>query len=394
MAANLSSASSNTSVSLPVESSSARNSLPPLSHPLEGNYKIEDRRQSEHACLLFARHKKTNESIVIKILIEYKDARYSLATIDERQQCQLEALRWNRTFTPKVYIGLAHICDLDLHQGKMAIDEIIENPVQDMLDADTEYVLLMRQLPDSRRLDHVLIEEDNSSLQPYLRLLTKFIVHLHTNLAESILSLEESRYWGSTELLQQKLLHNLAFLHQLLETGGNEEYKSFSWLKDNLLQVFLRLQRQGCFEQRVRERRIKRCHADLKAPNIWIAPCIPDSYWCNKEPEKYVFLLDAIDFNPMYSNIDILSDFAMLVIDVHARTKNLSFVNFMIENYLRLSEQQDEVCKLVLTYYLIEKAIVGAAVSILYDSMPDLGLAFLEVAEIHMNDLKHRISNE
>ena len=44
-----------------------------------------------------------------------------------------------------------------------------------------------------------------------------------------------------------------------------------------------------------------------------------------------VKLLDAIDFNPLFNNIDILSDFAMLAIDVWARTQSVTFACRMID---------------------------------------------------------------
>jgi len=50
-------------------------------------------------------------------------------------------------------------------------------------------------------------------------------------------------------------------------------------------------------------------------------PGTPNEYWMKKSLE-ICLSLDAIDFNPMYSYIDILSDFAMLVIDIQARTKS------------------------------------------------------------------------
>src|SRR5207247_1238668 len=114
------------------------------------------------------------------------------------------------------------------------------------------------------------------------------------------------------------------FLNQIMDKSENDESSTYYWLKDRLLEVFKEFEYQHFFEQRVQKDRIKRCHADLKAPNIWIAPLpLPgtqNEYWYHKEPWKYVYLLDAIDFNPMYGYIDILSDFAMLVTDIHART--------------------------------------------------------------------------
>lgn len=385
------------------KSSSSNTAFPSPCPPL-GSYKIESRRVSEPSCILFTRHTSTVEnvnvsvSVVLKLLFEYQDTRYSLSTVRERQKCQVEALQWNRIFTPKVHIGLAHICNFDWDQRSLEIDEIIENPSSETLAPNIEYALLMRQLPDSRRLDYVLAEENSSSLQRYIQLLIKYVVHIHTKLAALSIPLEDATKWGSFEHLQKKLAHNLEFLDQIMASKNNDQYRSFYWLKDSLLQVFEQFRYLDYLERRVDEERIKRCHADLKAPNIWIAPLplpgTPNEYWYDRGPWKYIYLLDAIDFNPVYSYIDILSDFAMLVTDIHARTKSLELANYMIENYLELTDQQAKACRLVLAYYLVEKAIIGAAVSILYDNVPDLGLDFLEVASTRMIDLERQASGQ
>jgi transposase len=385
------------------KTSSSDTALPSPCPPL-GSYKIESRRVSEPSCILFARHNSTAEnvnvsvSVVLKLLFEYQDTRYSLSTVRERQKCQVEALQWNRIFTPKVHIGLAHICNFDWDQRNLEIDDIIENPSLETLAPNIEYALLMRQLPDSRRLDYILAEENSSSLQRYIQLLIKYVVHIHTNLTASSISMENATKWGSFVHLQKKLAHNMEFLDQIMATSKNDDYGSYYQLKDTLLQVFEKFKYLDYFERRVHEERIKRCHADLKAPNIWIAPLpLPgtqNEYWYDKEPWKYVYLLDAVDFNPMYSYIDILSDFAMLVTDIHAHTKSLELANHMIENYLELTNQQDKASRLVLAYYLVEKAIIGAAVSILYDNVSDVGLDFLEVASTRMIDLERKVRTQ
>jgi aminoglycoside phosphotransferase family enzyme len=365
---------------------------PPL-----GSYQIESIRVSEPACILFARHTSTKESVVLKLLFEYQDSRYNLETIRERQQCQLEALHWNRLFTPRVHIGLVRIGGLDSDHRRIEIDEIIENPCLEMLTPNNEYALLMRQLPTSRRLDYILTEEAYAPLQGYIQLLIKYVVHIHTNLATLSIPMEDAIKWGSSEQLQKKLAHNLEFLDQIMAKNDKGKYSTYYWLKDRLFRVFKVFEDLEYFEQRLLKGRIKRCHADLKAPNIWIAPLpdVPNKDWYDKEPWKHqIYLLDAVDFNPMYSYIDILSDFAMLVIDIHARTKSLEVANLMIEDYLHLTKQQDEVSRLVLAYYLVEKAIIGAAVSILYDNVPDVGLDFLEVATTRMIDLERQASGQ
>src|SRR5712692_1890777 len=127
----------------------------PYRPPL-GSYEIESMRISEPACILFARHSSSKESVVLKLFYEHKDSLYNLASVGDRQRCQLEALQWNRIFTPNIHIGLAHICNWDRKQALIEIDEIIQNPLIEPLAPNTEYVLLMRQLPTSRRLDYIL----------------------------------------------------------------------------------------------------------------------------------------------------------------------------------------------------------------------------------------------
>ncbi len=353
-------------------------------------YEIEGSQQSESALVLFTRRMRTSERVVMKILRDYKDSRYSLETVGKRQQCQLEAFQRNKVFTSEVYIGLACIHDWDPQQKNIRIGEIIENPTKEMLDPHAEYALLMHQLPEHRRLDCLLKEKEDASLQSHVQILTEHLRYIHTYLISSI-SDENGVRWGSYEQLRKKLLHNCALLDLVLMTNNNGLYSTYNWsekplnwLKKTLLEIFMQDRYHSYFEQRVREQRIKRCHGDLKSPNIWI---LSYDRSCDRASGQYVKVLDAIDFNPSYSNIDTLSDFAMLVIDVQTRTKSVSLANEMIEYYLTLTDQEDEVARSVLGYYLVEKAIVGAAVSIVYDNLPDLGMNLLDVAEMRLKSL-------
>jgi aminoglycoside phosphotransferase family enzyme len=369
------------------ESRSERFPEAPLdSIPVPGYYQIEDIRQSECARILFARHTQTSERVVMKILREYQDTRYSLETIGMRQQCQLEALQRNRVFTPEVYIGLGRIHAPDLCKEQIFIDEIIEDPTKEMLDPDAEYALMMHQLPEERRLDRLLSEECENMLTEYVHVLCAYVAHMHTNLVKPPDTDKDEIQWGSYEQLRRKLLHNLGLLDLVLTTGKLDQYRTLDlskgtlhWLKETLLQVFMESHYRSYFEQRVREQRIKRCHGDLKSPNIWILS--PDQS-CDKEPGQCVKILDAIDFNPSYSNIDTLSDFAMLVIDVQVRTKSSTLSNEMVEYYLELTGQDNQAARSVLAFYLVEKAVVGAAISIVYDNLPDLGLSLLDIASM------------
>lgn len=97
----------------------------------------------------------------------------------------------------------------------------------ELLDPTTEYVLLMRQLPTSTRLDNILTTENNTSIQRYTNLLTKYVIHIHEHIPESSIPIVNAKKWGSSQQLQKKLSHNLEFLNQIVSKGENEEYYSY-----------------------------------------------------------------------------------------------------------------------------------------------------------------------
>jgi aminoglycoside phosphotransferase family enzyme len=355
-------------------------------------YQIEEVKESECARVIFARHMQTSTRRVIKILRPYQDTRYSLGTLEERQRCQLEALSQNRRFTPEVYLGLAPVEKLDLENEQISLGHVLENPTPEMLESGCEYALVMQQLPENDRLDHVLQKGKRAQLQGIMQLLAEKITFLHLNLA-SFLPEQGEKQWGGNEQLQKKLLHNFDLLDSILTTYNDKNDEAYRCLenrlfhlKEKLYAVFTIWKARGYFEWRVAEQRIKRCHGDLKSPNIWVFP--RKRGWGRNIPQT-VLILDGADFNASYTHIDILSDIALLAVDIHARTAFLSpaLADQLMQSYLRLTNQRDEGSQAVLSYYLVEKAIVGAAVSLVYDHLPELGHAFLHVAEQRLEDL-------
>jgi aminoglycoside phosphotransferase family enzyme len=347
-------------------------------------YKIENVLESENALILFTQCMTAPGRFVMKVLCDYQDTRYSLETRGKRQQCQLEALQRNRTYTPEVYLGLARIFDCSPPFDYIRIGELIENPSQEILEPDAEYALLMEQLPDNRRLDTLLQTDDATFVGHLVRVLAEYIAYMHVNLTPS-LSLEEASSWGSYEQLHDKLLKNLQIL-DLVPTISKYckricPKERIDSLRKGVLELFSQSRYLDYFEQRIQTQRIKRCHGDIKSPNIWIVP------GRDGENGQCIKILDAIDFNPSYSNIDILSDFAMLVIDIQTRTHSSALANAMIDHYLALTDQNEPVARAVLGYYLVEKALVGTYISFVYDDLPDLGLSLLEVAEMRINCL-------
>src|SRR6266567_3524907 len=193
-------------------------------------YEIESRKKSETSLVLFTHHEITKKPLVIKVLNKYKDTSYSLETTEERQQCQLEALRSNRLFTPEVYLGLASVLKADLN--RIVVGEVIVKPTRIMLDPNADYALLMRTLPENRRLDKLL--EDKRMSHERGLLLTKRVTEIHRNLEPVVTSYGGDIQWGSCEQLQKKLVHNLEFSDAVMAASENEQYSCRAWLERTL----------------------------------------------------------------------------------------------------------------------------------------------------------------
>jgi aminoglycoside phosphotransferase family enzyme len=372
----VSSLSAPETVSLPNLPRYVSRTLPPCT------YQIEEVKESECALVIFARHMHSAMPVVIKLLQAYQDTRYSLATQQERQQCQLAALEQNRRFTPEVYLGLAQIEVLDLQQGLLTLGQVMVHPEQETLAGEHEYALVMHRLPEESRLD-VMLRKSPKRLQKPLQLLATRIAALH----QDVLSpLSQDEHWGSSEQVREKLMHNFQLLDLILTTPRYHDAAEstlqdrLSDLREGLFAVFTLWAARGYFERRVSEQRIRCCHGDLKSPNIWVFP--GKAGW-RRQGWPEVLILDGADFNPSYTHIDMLSDIALLAVDIQARTNAFSptLADRLTQSYLQLTDQCDTVSQAILRYYLVEKALVGAAVSLVYDDLPELGHAFLHVAE-------------
>jgi hypothetical protein len=189
-------------------------------------YDIESKQQTSSASLLFARHRESQERVVIKILREHQDTRYNLKANEERQRYQVEALHWNSLFAPQVYVGLAQIRDWSFHQKTITLSEIILNPKREQLDPKAEYALVMHELPFERRLDVLLNNKDVISCYQHLQLLTEYVAYMHNKLVGPPVKSEHNLLWGSFEQLHQKLQDNLALLDLVITTGDLGYYSS------------------------------------------------------------------------------------------------------------------------------------------------------------------------
>ncbi len=358
-------------------------------------YEIENIIESASAFICIAhRHENREQKLVFKILRDFKDERYHYGSPKDRLMCQKEALRKNRTITPEIYQGLARISQSTLqelenmkHTGKLhsiKIGAIVPESerIEHKVDQYCEHALVMSYLPYEQRLDLLLREESPEKRKELLHLLAIRIEQIHRSfLPPDTVANENGDIWGSYEQLFKKLLHNLKHF-DLIEHYEPNLYKQYHTLKSNMRYFIKQKRLQDAFKLRIRDY-VKQCHGDLKTKNTWIKAIKPDD-----TPLQSVPILDAVDFNESYRNIDVLADLAMLVVDVEA-IGGEDLGAYLEKEYLSLSGQTKDAAKLVLEYYLLEKAIVCAIVCIVYDHCePHMGQRFLKIAEKHAKRLR------
>jgi aminoglycoside phosphotransferase family enzyme len=392
-------------------------------------YKIERIKKSEVACIFFAQDKLKKQQVVIKVLQSYKDNRYDFSTLEKRQQSQREALRINQKFTDGIYDGLSAVYTPDekpVWDCEKGDTIYLEGLVSDAREAAKrlgtlrEYALIMKELPLENRLDQLLIQASTSeAIQSLLDALIQRIVQLHQDNISHPLSKDSDKNnnrWGYPEQIQKKLAHNFT-LYDLIAKRDEELHQKYKGLKRNLRVIVSSPCFKQYFLQRVTENQIKHCHGDLKADNIWISTRKSEKLdrhsnkagrrdRHNSKADKMsrtlnkVLILDAIDFNDSYNHIDTLSDLAMLAIDIEAYTEKQWISGYIFENYKKQTKfNNTKAAENVFKYYLAEKALVRAAVSICFDHDRDdlpreMGKKFLMIADRNANELMEDIRQE
>ena len=298
-----------------------------------------------------------------------------------RTQYLLEGLEFNRIFAPDIYFGIVPI----LSERKLKYDVIecgplIRNPEITSLDCDRPYALVMKRLDEGWRLDPQLYSGLLGNKRG-MEFIAQEIANMHKRLKQSPAN------FGTPEGLMSKLRFNGEFFHEALDQlPAILENSDLNVLRrtDKILE-HIGIAYSQSFNVRHNYGYIKRCHGDLKASNLWI-PSNGDMI-----PGRVLFL-DCVDFNPEFCNIDTLSDVAMLAIDlemrlgVNLKDRGKQLARHFLNTYLQVTNEKSYVWP-ILEYYMTEKAIVCAYMSILFDGTPTLGEKYLRVALNHTHNL-------
>lgn len=324
------------------------------------------------------------KGICLKSWIACENALYSTSNLTNCTGYLLEGLYFNRRFAPEVYLGITPVyCESEHY---LTCGPLNKQPRLASIKVDQPYALVMKRLDDSCRLDHQLRVAQLGNHKG-MEFLASSIANMHRKLKAA------PKGFGTVDDLRKKLQVNLSLyqksLGQLsLKDQEFKEYEAISLLMEKFIGV-----RTDLFQGRYAKNHIMRCHGDLKAVNLWVTNCtnLPPQ---SRSRTPRLLTLDCIDFRPDFCHIDTLSDVAMLAVDLEMR---LTFTRgwqigrqlaaYFLSTYLKEVKEVGDVRPL-LEYYMTEKAMVGALMSIHFDGLPTLGEKYLKVTLAHAKRLE------
>lgn len=350
--------------------------------------------------VIFTRSKRTTQPICLKLWRRSNDEVCNRALVIRDEGYLLEGFTFNRKFAPDVYLGIALV---EVSKHKIKRGRLIKHPDLNILKKPgVEYALVMRCLKENWRLDYHLCRS-RSDKNVSIDFIAKEVAQMHRQLENS------TGNYGTPESISSKLdLNSELFLEALRELSkGQNCIAKYGWISECMAQasnIYTDL-----FRRRYQNGHIKRCHGDLKATNLWISPKgirffrakkIP--YFGLKNYPQQLLALDCIDFNPEFCHIDTLSDVAMLAVEIEMHATNNSDIpedvdygqgiaSYFLHKYLDEFGKDMDAWPL-LQYYMTEKAMVCAYVSILYDGQPQLGERYLDIAHVHAVQLANLLS--
>ena len=365
----------------------------------EFTFQVDENITSSATRVMFSNSDRIMNQICLKMWRECHNGVYDTGDLRKRTMFLLEGLAFNGRLSENIYYGIVPV--LAIKPDRLECGPLIENPIFANLAPDRPYALVMKRLKEEWRLDQQLQPGKLDDIRGGMEFLAHQIAMMHQNLSPSL------RRFGTPKRIANKLEFNIEQFHRVLDERranphimagyalSKTDMESIASASD-LLRQFSKLQKRD-FKKRRREGHIRRCHGDLKAANLWICPSDESS-----PAQKRLIALDCVDFNPEFCNIDTLSDVAMLAVDLEMRLENVTknsneefsaqqHAYHFLQMYLQAVGEKESVWPL-LEYYMTEKAMVCAYMSIVYDDLPRLGEKYLKVVLAHSQVLAKHLS--
>ncbi len=245
------------------------------------------------------------------------------STLEKRQHFCHEELRLNRRFAPQLYLGVVSIGgppEKPIIGGTPAID----------------YAVKMKRFSRHDELDQLLQKDQLSTAQ--IEQFAEYLADLHAKAPQT----DPRSYFGSLTSIKQPVEENFAQIRPLLPQA--QQQKQLAQLEEWSRTRFEQL--RGRMQKRKTQHFIRECHGDVHLANM---------LWYEGRP----LLFDCIEFNDNLRCIDLVNDYAFLLMDLDDRGAELLSWHFLNRYLQRTGDYQGLA---LLNYYKSYRAMVRAKV--------------------------------
>jgi aminoglycoside phosphotransferase family enzyme/predicted kinase len=247
------------------------------------------------------------------------------STLARRRHACAEELRLNRRTAPDLYIDV------------IAIGGTAQEPRVVADGPAIEYAVRMHRFAGAAQLDEALAHGGLSGADMVEA--GSMIAAFHAGAARA----SSAGRYGSAASVRDPALQNFDQIQPLLADG--EMRAALARLRAWTEVQFPRLQAR--MEERLQQGRVRECHGDLHLANM-------------VRHGGRIVAFDCIEFNPMLRWIDVISDLAFVLMDLHHRGR-ADLARLLLDTYLERSGDFDGIR--LLPFYLVYRAMVRAKVA-------------------------------
>ena len=254
------------------------------------------------------------------------------STLEKRHHYCLEELRLNQRLAPYIYLEVVAFTGTEQH------------PTINGDDAPFEYAVKMKQFAQSAQMDRMLARGELSL--HHMDQLAQLVAQFHAHIAVA----NENDSFGTPGVVREPVEENFSQIGTLISADTDT--------------VLLRKLEQWCdaeFQHRqqdlvLRKRTgfIRECHGDMHLRNIAV-------------DNTGIIIFDGIEFSDKLRWIDVMSEIAFVVMDLHDRQQTAMAARFL-NHYLEITG--DYAGLAVLRYYLVYRALVRAKVDCIRAHQP------------------------
>jgi len=249
------------------------------------------------------------------------------STLDKRRHNCEQELRLNRHMAAAIYLEVVAIGQADGKPTLSGDGEVLE------------YAVKMVQFPQDCQLDHMLLA--GTLRARHMEQIGEMIARFHQATAIA----DPASDFGSAAAVFRPVEENFGQLRRNMPDG--DYTGALNALEQWAVDEFAKL--RGLFEQRKRDGFVRACHGDMHLRNLLLIQDQPVAF-------------DCIEFNPELRWIDVMSDAAFLVMDLHDHRQS-ALANRFLNTYLEITGDFSGLA--VLPFYLCYRALVRAKVAAL-----------------------------